>query len=241
MAYRRQLEDLINNNGGEYRGNLTRDITHLIAREPSGNKFNYAGQWGIKTVSIEWITDSLARGMILDEASYSLLLPPSDRGCTAWLRRTVSTTSLSKRPPESELGKPNSRKLRRTASAKLSSESSGLWSNIVGESVNQGHARPDKWQDQNETTAPLKSEGGPPAISQTSGEQRSQHDHGPGPDTNYDPHKTPLRGGIFGGKKLILHGYTEKKVSGTWTTLLFGSCIERCPLDQYSTETSAIE
>ena len=224
MAYRRQLEDLINNNGGEYRGNLTRDITHLIAREPSGNKFSYAGQWGIKTVSIEWMTDSLTRGMILDEASYSLLLPPSDRGRTAWLRRTVSTTSLGKRPLESELGKPNSRKLRRTASAKLSSESSGLWSNIVGEGVNREHARPDKWQDQNENTAPLKSESGPTAISQTSGEQRSQHEHGPGPDTNYDQHnRTPI-GGIFGGKKFILQGYTEKKVSGAWITQVLAAC-----------------
>ena len=215
MAYRRQLEDLINNNGGEYRGNLTRDITHLVAKEPSGNKFNYAGQWGIKTVSIEWMTDSLARGMILDETSYSLLLPPSDRGRSAWLRRTVSTTSVGKRPPESELGKPNSRKLRRTASAKLSSESSGLWSNIVGESVDQGHTRPDKWQDE---TAPIKLEGGPTAISQTSGEQRSQHDHDHAPDPKYDPHKSAQNGGIFGGKKFILHGYTEKKVSGTWIT-----------------------
>ena len=216
MAYRRQLEDLINNNGGEYRGNLTRDITHLVAREPSGNKFNYAGQWGIKTVSIEWITDSLARGMILDEASYSLLLPPSARGRTAWLRRTVSTTSLGKRPPESELGKPNSRKLRRTASAKLSSESSGLWSNIVSESVNQEHVRPEKWQDQNENAAPVKSEDVATAVLQTSGEQRSQYDHGPGPDTNYDPHKSSQRGGIFGGKIFILYGYPEKKVSGMW-------------------------
>lgn len=166
------------------------------------------------------MTDSLARGMILDETSYSLLLPPSDRGRTAWLRRTASTTSLGKRPPESELGKPNSRKLRRTASAKLSSESSGLWSNIVGESVDQGHARPDKWQDQNENAVPLKSERGPTAISQTSGEQRSQHDHGPGPDPIYDPHKSTQRDGIFGGKKFILHGYTEKKVSGTWITQL---------------------
>ena len=220
MTYRRQLEELINTNGGEYRGNLTRDITHLIAREPSGNKFNYAAQWGIKTVAVEWMTDSLARGMILDEASYSLLLPPSDRGRTAWLRRTMSTTSLGKRPPESELGKPNSRKLRRTASAKLSSESSGLWSNIVGESVNQEHARPDTWQDRNEKTASVKSEGGPTVILQTSGEQRSQHNHSPGPDTNYDPNKLTQRGGIFASKKFILHGYTEKKVSGTWITLV---------------------
>ncbi|KAL8795071.1 MAG: hypothetical protein Q9195_002368 [Heterodermia aff. obscurata] len=213
LAYRRQLEDIINTNGGEYRGNLTKDITHLIAKEPSGNKFNYATQWGIKTVSIEWMTDSLARGMILDEASYSLLLPPSDRGRTAWLRRTMSTTSLGKRPPESELGKPNSRKLRRTASAKLSSESSGLWSNIVGESVNEEHARPDEWQDRNDNTAPVKSEGGATAISQTSGEQRSQRDHGLRPDTNYDPHRPTHRGGIFRGKKFILHGYTEKKTN----------------------------
>ena len=221
MAYRRNLEDLINDNGGEYRGNLTRDITHLIAKEPSGNKYSYAGQWHIKTVSIEWMQDSLARGMILDETSYSLLLPPSERGRTAWLRKTASTTSLGKRPRESGLGKQNSRKLRRTASAKLGSESSGIWSNIVGETINQECVQPDKWQDGVEGAAPVKTECGSADIAQTSGEQRFQHENASRPSAGHDPHRVVRKAGLFEGKSFIIHGYGEKKVSYTWISRAF--------------------
>lgn len=215
VAYRRKLEDLINDNGGEYRGNLTKDITHLIAKEPSGNKYNYAEQWNIRTVSIEWMQDSLARGMILDELSYSLLKPPSERGRTAWLRRTVSITSLGKRPRESEHGKPSSRKLRKTASAKLSSENSGIWSNIVTRNPVKGQAQPDKWQDAIEDAVLVKTESGTTIISQTSGEQRFQNEHGPGAAAGHGLHGIVRQGGIFHGKRFILHGYGEKKVSGS--------------------------
>ena len=83
VIYRKELEDLINGNGGDYRGNLTKDITHLIAKEPSGAKYNFAAQWGIKTVSVEWLEQSLERGMILEESLYHLLLPLSERGRNA--------------------------------------------------------------------------------------------------------------------------------------------------------------
>ena len=68
VDYRKELEDLINDNGGDYQGNLTRDVTDLIAKEPSGAKYNYACQWGIKPVSGEWVEQSLERGMILEES-----------------------------------------------------------------------------------------------------------------------------------------------------------------------------
>ena len=71
--------------------------------------------------------------MILDESLYDPLLPASQRGQDAWVRRTVSTTSLNKRPRESELIQPQARKLRRTASAKFSSQNNGIWTDIVGD------------------------------------------------------------------------------------------------------------
>ena len=206
------LEDLINDNGGEYRGNLTRDITHLVAKEPTGNKYFHAGQWSIKTVSIEWMQHSLERGMILDEASYSLLLPPSERGRNAWLRKTVSSISLGKRVREGELTRTNSRKLRRTASARLSSESSGMWSNIVGEPVKQEEAKSDKWQDREEELAPMKLQGDSTVISQTSGEQRFQEKSHVNEET-LAQHTVIRKEGIFQGKAFALYNFSEKKVS----------------------------
>ena len=211
------LEDLINDNGGEYRGNLTKDITHLIAKEPSGNKYTYAGQLGIKTVSIEWMQHSLERGMILDEASYSLLLPPSERGRNAWLRRATSTISLGKRPREGGLTRTNSRKLRRTASARLSIENSGMWSNIVGESVKQEDAPLNKWQDREEKPSPNKVKDNTAATLQTSGEQRFQNRRDSAAEIVTAQHSVVRKGGIFQGKAFILHNFNEKKVC-VWTT-----------------------
>ena len=216
VTYRRVLEDLINDNGGEYRGNLTRDITHLIAKEPSGNKYSYAGQWGIKTVSIEWMQHSLERGMILEETSYSLLLPPSERGRTAWLRRAASTTSLGKRPRDGELARTNSRKLRRTASAKLISESSGMWSNIVSESVKQEEAQSDKWHDRDVEVASTKTKGGSTVILQTSGEQRFQKERSLSNEIVLNKHNITRSEGIFQGKAFILYKFSERKVSEKW-------------------------
>ena len=214
MAYRRSLEDLINEHGGEYRGNLTRDVTHLIAKEPAGNKYTYAGQWGIKIVSAEWLQQSLERGMILDECLFHLLLPPAERGRNAWIRKAVSTASLGKRPREAGLERNNSRKLRRTASARLSNESSGLWNNIVGDRVRQETERPSEWHDPSISVLPLDVDNDLERRLQTSGEQRFQGDTATREKQESD--STELQhnhlGGIFGGAKFVLHGFDEKRV-----------------------------
>ena len=184
-----------------------------MAKEPSGNKYNYAGQWNIKTVSVEWMQHSLERGMILEEGYYSLLLQASERGNGAWLRRVPSITSLGKRPREGELVRTNSRKLRRTASARLSSENTGIWSNIVGQSVKQEHAHTDKWHDRDEDIAPIKAEGPITAVLQTSGEQRFQRKAIQGIPNVPDRMLAKQEDGIFGGKTFVLYGFGEKKAS----------------------------
>ena len=212
MAYRKKLEDLINENGGEYRGNLTRDVTHLIAKEPAGNKYTYAGQWGIKIVSIEWLQRSLERGMILDESLFHLLLPPAERGRNAWMRKTASTTSLGKRSREGGLERSTSRKLRRTASVRLSNESSGIWTNIVGDSIKQENEKPSEWHDLGDQALRANAGNDPTRILQTSGEQRFQGD----PRAPERQESTKLlsarTGGVFEDTKVILHGFDEKRV-----------------------------
>lgn len=207
MAYRKRLEDLINDNGAEYRGNLTRDVTHLIAKEPTGSKYTYARQWEIKTVSIEWLQQSLERGMILDEGLYHPLLPVEERGRNAWIRRSVSHVSLGKRPREEGLERVNSRKLRRTASARLSSESSGLWTNIVNDSIKQESVKDDEWHENSNGKRVEQAEGLAKKVLQTSGEQRCPEDVPAGSST-----EPSIRKGLFSGKTFLLHGFDDKRV-----------------------------
>lgn len=175
VAYRKEIEDQIDNNGGEYRGNLTKDVTHLIAKVPSGQKHSYAGQWGIKIVSVEWLEQSLERGMILDENLYSLQLPSKERGSGAWIRKNTSTTSLGKRARETDLGPQTSRKLRRTASAKLNSHNVGLWSNIVGGDIKSEERELDEWEEQRrDSKAKDQAAGGEWAVESKTAVNRSK-------------------------------------------------------------------
>lgn len=152
LVFRKQLEDEITRAGGEYSGNLTKDITHLIAKKPGSEKYEYAKHREIKTVSIEWHNQSLERGMILDEALYHPLLPVSERGLGAWVRRTVSTTSLGKRTRENDGGSQIARKLRRTASAKFETHNDSIWTNIVSAEVKVENARVGDWDDSAQAT-----------------------------------------------------------------------------------------
>ena len=212
MAYRKNLEDLINENGGEYRGNLTRDVTHLVAKEPTGQKYSYAGQWGIKVVSVEWLSQSLERGMILDESLFNLLLPPAERGRNAWIRQAVPTTTIGKRPREGGLERTNSRKLRRTASARLSNESSGLWTDIVGDLIKQETEKTSERFEPSDVNIAADINHGKVRALQTSGEQRFREE--PAAYERQNPVKTPSirSGGIFEGTKIVLHGFDQKRV-----------------------------
>ncbi|KAL9612377.1 MAG: hypothetical protein Q9167_003017 [Letrouitia subvulpina] len=150
LDFRKQLEDQVNSNGGDYRGNLTKDVTHLIAKEPTGAKYKYALEWKVKVVAVEWFFQSLERGMILDETLFSPLLLAAQRGQNAWIRNLASTHHLGKRPRDGENVSVGPRKLRRTASAKLSSQTTGMWSDIVGNEIKVEQGGTDVWADQQE-------------------------------------------------------------------------------------------
>ena len=231
VSYRKELEVLINASGGEYRGNLTKDVTHLIAKVPSGNKFVYAGHWGVKTVAIEWLEQSLERGMILDEESYNLLLPEEERGRNAWISRTKSTSSLGKRPRDAEVTSNNPRQLRRTASAKLSNQSAGLWTDIVGGGVRAEESNPNQWNDKHRETTPekvtTKAEGMFQATKSSSDQvievdtiEIAQERPGSQPSSisALEVDVKPLlpkplqKEGLFQGKVFVLHGFKEKQV-----------------------------
>ncbi|CAK7215205.1 protein kinase activating protein dpb11 [Sporothrix curviconia] len=133
---------MIVENGGVYSGDLTRSVTHLIVNKPEGKKYNAALHWNVQTVAIEWLRDSVARGMILDETKYDPRLPPQERGKGAWVRNAAERTAsiLGKRLREAAAQaaaeKQNGmRKLRKTASQKLSVQRDDLWGDILGKQL----------------------------------------------------------------------------------------------------------
>jgi len=221
VDYRQQLMDSINGNGGEYCGDLTKDVTHLVAKTAEGKKYAYAGAWGIKTVSTEWLLDSLERGMILDESLYHPLTPPAERGKNAWIRRTVSATSLGKRSRDDGQAPSVSRKLRRVASAKLSSQNEGIWTDIVGGGFGPQETTKSEWgKHRHNADAPVD------RSSQTvSGDPSNAH---PAPVELEDnkklldsvlpmltePDKACVRHGLFQGKRFYIHGFDQRQVCG---------------------------
>lgn len=218
-VFRKRLEDVIKGNGGQYRGNLTKEVTHLIASTPSGDKYEHAGLWGIKTVSLEWLEHSLERGMILDENLYHPLLPASDRGRNAWIKRAISVSSLGKRAREGDVAQNQSRKLRRTASAKLSSQNDGIWTDIVGGGFGPEDSRESAWGAQEYTSeADLKAPAAPRTRCGSAGALQHVRRTTARIDGVDDAGFAPVVGeiapnrGLFWGKRFYLHGFNTKKV-----------------------------
>lgn len=234
VAHRKELEDLVNCNGGEYRGNLTRDITHLIAKVPSGTKYKYATEWGIKVVAVEWLVQSLERGMILDENLYNLQLAASERGQNAWIRKTESTSSLGKRARGEENAPRRSRKLRRTASAKLSSQNMGLWTDIVGGGTEVTDNKVNEWDDQQRddrlndgvmrvenlgqnSTKTMNKTGNPGSASLDEDTSNMRN--------RLIQSRSGQKEGLFQGNRFFLHGFNERQVCYFRVPLYSLACI----------------
>ena len=227
VAYRKELEDLIINNGGQYRGNLTKEVTHLIAKVPSGPKYTYAGEWGIKTVSVEWLEQSIERGMILEENLFHLLLPASERGRNAWIRKTDSISPLRKRMRD-DVGPVQSRKLRRTASAKLNSQTDGLWTDIVAAGSEIQGVKSNEWDDEQNTSEPHAAMVKPstessfkagPSIIKVGTQHWEKSDLEK--KTVLDLSKPWQDKGMFQGKIFFVHGFKEKQVRKLMVTIYF--------------------
>ncbi|KAL4889606.1 hypothetical protein BDV59DRAFT_195574 [Aspergillus ambiguus] len=130
MAFRNYIQNTVTANGAEFKKDLTKSVTHLIARGAEGQKYKFAKQWGINVVTLKWFNDSLERGMTLDETLYDPLLPEDQQGVGAWNR---SLPAAKEKPMENtSSSNPRPRKLRRIASAKLGDQNEGIWGDIVG-------------------------------------------------------------------------------------------------------------
>ncbi|KAL4868075.1 hypothetical protein BDV12DRAFT_170310 [Aspergillus spectabilis] len=142
MAFRNYIRTNAEVHGADFRGDLTKTVTHLIARSAEGDKYKFATQWNVKVVTIKWFTDSIERGMALEETLYHPLLPPDKQGAGAW-NRTVPV--VKPKPAEIEnSSNPRPRKLRRIASAKLGDQNENIWGDIVGMGFEAAEPRPPR-------------------------------------------------------------------------------------------------
>ncbi|KAF9878033.1 BRCA1 C Terminus domain-containing protein [Colletotrichum karsti] len=128
---RNKIIDRIQESGGTYTGDLTKRVSHLIVYKPEGKKFKAARNWGIRTVSLAWVDQTIERGMILDEQCFDPVMPPEEQGQGAWNRVNPRRVSLGKRS-RSGVGEDGQRKLRKTASMKLGSQRDSIWNDLLG-------------------------------------------------------------------------------------------------------------
>ncbi|KAI8229434.1 S-M checkpoint control protein rad4 [Colletotrichum sp. SAR 10_96] len=140
---RNQIIERIQANGGTYTGDLTKRVSHLIVHKPEGKKFKAARNWGIRTVSLAWLDQTVERGLILDEQCFDPALPPEEQGQGAWNKVNPRRVSLGKRS-RSGVVEGGQRKLRKTASMKLSSQRESLWGDILGSKPTGESSAPDR-------------------------------------------------------------------------------------------------
>ncbi|KAI9737997.1 MAG: hypothetical protein M1834_009367 [Cirrosporium novae-zelandiae] len=220
LEFRQTIEATITESGGIYSGDLAKTATHLIACVAEGAKYRYANMWGLHIVSIEWLRDSLKRGMVLDEGAYNLDIPEEEKGKGAWVRRTVSTTTLGKRPREASdsVGRSMTRKLRRTASVKLQSQNQSIWSDIVTGGSSKPTEHHDQWEEEEEDLKAKK------VHTDSEGEGDANTGSGAMPTApvwHEDRIEDQVQGleslvdskpgEIFYGKSFLLHGFTDRQ------------------------------
>ena len=164
-------------------------------------------------MGVEWLDQSLERGMILEENLFHPLLPVEKRGAGAWVRKSTSTTSLGKRTRGAEPAGARSRKLRRTASAKLERETSGIWDNIII-SESKAEVKKSEWDDEAEQK-PGKSRGcdeiqsdSGPLMKGTKSVSPSEYNL-----SGKSVHRDTPRKDIFSGRHFVLHGFNDKKTA----------------------------
>jgi DNA replication regulator DPB11 len=230
---RRSIQLTVDANGAEYHGDLTKTVTHLIAATPSGKKYEHALNWRMKIVSLDWLEQSLERGMVLDEVLYNPTMPVEERGQGAWDRRLPSSPSspaFGKRIRDAEPSQalnPFRRKLRRSASTKMGSQSEALWAGITAVSMERQQEGGDDW-----------TENIPAMQDSTRASTRTQTPASPQRDASADQNDAPTEpnhedpadsrepslpqqpnevshedhDGIFGGRIVCPHGFDVEKV-----------------------------
>ncbi|KAJ8110343.1 hypothetical protein OPT61_g6793 [Boeremia exigua] len=217
---RKHIQETVDQNGAEYHGDLTKNVTHLIAAAPSGKKYEHALNWRMKIVSQEWFEQSLERGMVLDETLYNPTLPTEERGKEAWVRIEKPSPALGKRMRDAEQLQPlqpNRRKLRRAASTKLGIQGDALWAEITTPSFDQSKNEEDEWKEDN-LFKQATPEQDPPAVvpNDKAVDQAEIEDTNaptPAAAAPLQLHDSYGGEGIFQGRIVVTHGFDHDKTN----------------------------
>ena len=157
LSQRDSIQKSVNENGGIYHKDLTKHVSHLVAAKPQGAKYDRAKQWGMKIISIKWLQESLQRGMALEERLYDPLMPIEDQGRDAFSRapvRRISPKRAREDSAEVQREGPSKRRMRRTASSRLHSDSKGIWAGISQPEHSDTLAPDAPWADDGEDSRP---------------------------------------------------------------------------------------
>jgi len=200
-------------------------VTHLVAAAPQGKKYDYARHWKIKIVSVEWLRDSMQRGMALDESLYHPQLPVEQRGRGAVIRKNQPSPSLGKRVREddqqAEPLETSRRKLRRVASQKLESQNDELWADIGSGHTGTGQDMTAEWD---ERLPHVGKDADATSTLQDPSTKPRDIPHAPDqPASAGDTENKKLRftdksqSGVFSadegdGERMYIHGFDERKV-----------------------------
>jgi DNA replication regulator DPB11 len=192
---------LIEQNGAEYCPDLDRTITHLVAKIPSGRKYEGAASRGVVVVAEEWLVDSVERGMTLDEMLYDPKLESTKRGLNAWNRNHPKEKFvIGKRTRQEEQDDQGGRrKIRRTLSTKLSGAHDAIWADIKSRPVEK-HSR-NGWRDDSQATEP-----------DTINAERSRPNNGLNEKNEASAITSKASKGLFSGLTIFIHGFSDSKV-----------------------------
>lgn len=232
------MNDSAVENGAEFRRDLTKSVTHLIARNTDGEKYKFAVQWNIKVVTVKWFSDCVERGMTLDEERYHPTLSEEEQGVGAWDRTAHAGKSLSRKEVSASKENPSNprprKKLRRTASTKLVDQNENIWGDIIG----AGFSNPDTLGPKENEQDDENSEPPKPAIqaAQSFASETTFNesiDNRQLPDTSS---KGPV--GFLDGTYFYTHGFSSKQVSSRHLDLL---CQRLTFIDRHSTSSPWIQ
>lgn len=193
---RTRLEETFTTNGATYWGDLTKQITHLVVAAPQGAKYNAAKQWDIKCVTLDWMVQSVQRGMALSEQYFDPSLPAEQQGVGA-MDFSKHDHKLGKRlrGDEHEDAENSKRKFRRTASERLGTHSQDLWHGISTRDEHSGTSRADQWDESGSLEA--KQQSVPAAVALNL-------------ECANPSNKRPR---LFSGMKVHIHGFDSAKTA----------------------------
>ncbi|XP_076868343.1 DNA topoisomerase 2-binding protein 1 [Brachyhypopomus gauderio] len=94
---RKEVQRLCDLHGGCYTGQLKmNECTHLIASQPSGQKYEFARKWNVYCVSLHWLFDSIEKGFSQDESRYAVEREGKGRGEGSDRPHTSTPTGTNK-------------------------------------------------------------------------------------------------------------------------------------------------